>query len=284
MHPFWCLLMLLRASVLIFGQRPLNTTTNLTNVLTEPFFVIPTNIPQKQMYGKARDGAHETMGIRNKERNQLTNPHKEKINLPPLNVAHEDDIHLPSYQSPPANRLHTVNRSKLSKFAQIKLMNMANANSTRGGGLDFSIGKKVSKPAAFQTGPDNQPKNGEGDLNQRSNPLTVIKNTIRNQDNQHTPSPPSYNVDDIDSDEKLGVKCSFEKPCAWTFEQNVTGPNFEVMTGVMLKEANVTGRCNVSNKNALIMSLNFFLRCNARSTSRSSQRCKRPLSSSSFDT
>lgn len=239
MQPLWCFLVLLRASLLVLAQRPLNTTTNLTNVLTEPFFVIPTNIPQKQMYGKARDGAHETIGIRNRERIPLSNPHKEKINLPPLNVAHDDDIHPSSvYQAPPANRLHTVNRSKLSKFAQIKLMNMANA--TRGGGLDFSIGKKVSKPEAYKTGLDNQPKNGDGDV--QRNPLLVIKNTIRNQDNQHTPSPPPYNVDEIDSDEKLGVKCSFEKPCAWSFEQNVTGPNFEVMTGVMLREANVTGK------------------------------------------
>jgi S-formylglutathione hydrolase FrmB len=122
-------------------------------------------------------------------------------------------------------------------------MSMASGNSSRGfgGGLDYNnIGKTVSKPAAFMTGPDNQPRNGELDP-MKANPLTVIKNTIRNQDNLHTPSPSPINVDDIDFDEKLGVKCSFEKPCAWTFDQNVTGANFEVVTGAMLKDANVTG-------------------------------------------
>lgn len=247
MRPLWCFLVL-EAFVSILAQRPLNTTTNLTNVLTEPFFVKPTSFSTKQMYGKTRDGSsfntHESIGIRNKER-MIPPPHPNShmdIFNPPLNVGGgHDDPHPPPHQAPPSqNRLHTVNRKNFNKFAQIKQMSMASANSSRV--LDYNIGtiKKNIKSEPFMSGPDNQQRGVDAD-GQRSNPLTVIKNTIRNQDNQHTPSPPPNNVDDIDFDEKLGVKCSFEKPCAWTFEQNVTGPNFEIVTGVMLKEANVTG-------------------------------------------
>lgn len=106
-----------------------------------------------------------------------------------------------------------------------------------------SIGKKVSKPEPFiQSGPDGDPDSIDNSgPSSKGAAIQKIKDMQRLQDNQHTPSPPSYNVDDIDFDEKLGVKCSFEKACAWTFDSNVTGPNFEVTTAVALKELNVTG-------------------------------------------
>lgn len=241
---------------LVMAQRPLNTTTNLTNVLTEPFFVKPTSISAKQLYVKQRDGGnlntHESPGIRNNERLvplPHPNSHLDMFN-PPLNVAAEDDPSQPNVQAPAApNRLHKVKQQRVNKFSLIR--QMTNMNNSMRGNYDVgnNIGRPVSKPERLQTG-----NNGLGGVNsdpsdQISRPsssghsLTLIKDTIRNQDNQHTPSPPPNNVDDIDFDEKLGVKCSFEKPCAWTFDTgpNITGPNFEVTTGLSLKESNVTG-------------------------------------------
>lgn len=226
------------------AQRPLNTTiANATSaVLTEPFFVKPTSISTKQQHPEQRGGGgayyssvHDAPGIRNKDRMPATNPnsHLDQVWIPPMNSVGQQPI------SAPNNRLHKVQRTRQNKFSTIR--EMLNSNVTRQLDLN-SIGKTVSKPERFEAGPREEgEKDGESRPSSKGESLQKIKELQRSQDNQHTPSPPSYNSDDIDFDEKLGVKCSFEKQCAWTFDTNVTGPNFEVTTGVALKESNVTG-------------------------------------------
>lgn len=236
------------------AQRPLNTTTNVTSVLTEPFFVKPTSILSKQQYPEQRGGGggsyyssvHDSPGIRNKERTPLQHPNSHlDIFIPPLNVVGGQQT---AQQVPaPNNRLHKVQKARVNKFSVIRDM-VKNSNLTRSydsGG--HSIGKKVNKPEAQIQGGPNADTDAKVEIvpSSKGEAMKRIKDMQRAQDNQHTPSPPSYNVDDIDFDEKLGVKCSFEKPCAWTYDTNVTGPNFEVTTGLNLNKSNVTGLlCN----------------------------------------
>lgn len=253
---------MLETFVSTFAQRPLNTTTNLTNVVIEPFFVKPTSITAKQMYVKPRDGGssfvsnsngYDSLGIRNKER-MLPPSHPNShldIFVPPLNVGGGQSDDQSTHHIPPANnRLHKPRPQRVNKFAQIKFMtNNANASWAGGSGFDSIItGKTVSKPEAHvQSGSEKQPSVPDNLLHPESS-FKTIKDQIRIQNNQHTPPPPPNNGDDIDTDEKLGIKCSFEKPCAWTFDQNVTGPNFEVTSGLKLKKSNLTGE----NKQSII--------------------------------
>lgn len=249
------LILLGSLAIVARAQRPLNTTTNVTSVLTEPFFVKPTSISSKQHYPEQRGGggnyfssSHDSPGIRNKDR-MMQPPHqnslKENSTLP-LNLVGQSVQLAPV----PNNRLHTVQKGRVNKYSMIRDM-VKNADSprqdSRGQGVhhELSIGRKVSKPEPFvQSGPyDNSESKDISRPFSKGEAIQRIKDMQRTQDNQHTPSPPSYNVDDIDFDEKLGVKCSFEKPCAWTYDTtNVSGSNFEVTTGKNLKETNVTGK------------------------------------------
>lgn len=253
MNLLQALILLGSLAIVTRAQRPLNTTTNVTSVLTEPFFVKPTSISSKQQYPEQRGGGgayyssvHDSPGIRNKEQ-RMPPPHPNShsdIFISPLNVVGGQ----PAQTIPvPNNRLHKVQKARVNKFSVIRDMSFAkNSNATRNY-EQHSIGKKVSKPEPFiQSGPhdDSDSKDAIGPSS-KGEAIQRIKDMQRLQFDQHTPSPPSYNVDDIDFDEKLGVKCSFEKPCAWTFDTNVTYPNFEITTGVSLKESNVTGLlCN----------------------------------------
>lgn len=231
-------------AIIARAQRPLNTTTNGTSVLTEPFFVKPTSILSKQQYPEQRGGGgsyysnvHDSPGIRNKERTPPQHPNSHlDIFVPPLNVVGGQQSAQPA--PAPNNRLHKVQKSRQNKFSMIREM-IRNSSSTNG--IDHVIGKKVSQPERqVATGPIDESKI-ESRPSSKGEAIQKIKDMQRVQNNQHTPSPPSYNVDDVDFDEKLGVKCSFEKQCAWTFDTNVTGPNFEVTTGVNLKDSNITG-------------------------------------------
>lgn len=267
------LILLGSLAIVARAQRPLNTTTNVTSVLTEPFFVKPTSISSKQQYPEQRGGGgayyssvHDSPGIRNKER-IMQPPHPNShtdIFIPPLNVGGQS-----AQQNPvPNNRLHKVQKARVNKFSVIRDM-VKNSNSSR---YEHSIGKKVSKPEPFiQNGPhDESDSKDMGRPSSKGEAIQRIKDMQRLQDNQHTPSPPSYNVDDIDFDEKLGVKCSFEKPCAWTYETaNITGSNFEVTNGVNLKDSNVTGKFffNRKNKNLSSSSSLLLFRCNTWTTS-----------------
>lgn len=237
-------------AIIARAQRPLNTTTNGTAVLTEPFFVKPTSILAKQQYPEQRGGGgsyyssvHDSPGIRNKERTPSQHPNSHlDIFVPPLNVVGGQQSAQPA--PAPNNRLHKVQKQRVNKFSIIRNLTK---NSSFGGNdyvIDSSgghvIGKAVSTPLR-QIGNSNGDPKIESRPSSKGEAIQKIKDMQKNEYNQHTPSPPSYNVDDIDFDEKLGVKCSFEKQCAWTFDTNVTGPNFEVTTGVHLKESNVTG-------------------------------------------
>lgn len=208
----------------------------------------PTSISTKHQYpGPEQRGGggatyyssvHDSTGIRNKERMPPPHPNSHlDIFIPPLNVVGGQQSAQPI--PAPNNRLHKVQKGR-NKFTVLRDL-MKNPNSTRG--FEHSIGKQVSKPEPFmQAGPhDDADSKDVSRPSSKGEAIQRIKDLRNLQDNQHTPSPPSYNIDDIDVDEKLGVKCSFEKPCAWTYDTNVNGTNFEVTTGVLLKESNVTG-------------------------------------------
>jgi hypothetical protein len=244
--PTMNLLLILLGSLAIVAraQRPLNTTTNGTSVLMEPFFVKPTGKTPQLLSPEQRGGGstyyqniHDSPGIRNKER--APPPHLDAF-VTPLNTVGGQQSAQPV--PAPNNRLHKVQKARVNKFSVIREMTR-NSNFTKSF-PEHSIGKKVSKPEPFvddgqHDGTD--PKDPSRPSS-KGEAIQKIKDMQRAQDNQHTPSPPSYSVDDIDFDEKLGVKCSFEKPCAWTFDPNVNGTNFEVTTGVSLKDSNVTGQ------------------------------------------
>lgn len=235
-------------AILTRAQRPLNTTTNGTSVLTEPFFVKPTGLGSKQEQTRGGGGnsfyssVHDPTGIRNKER-MMTPPHPNShldIFIPPLNVVGGQQS-AQQLNPGPNTRLHTAHKQRPSKFNVLREL-VKTANATQG--FDHGILKKKvpSKPEPFvQTSPHDDPDKEMKGPSSKGEAIQKIKDLRIAQDNQHTPSPPSYNHDDIDVDEKLGVKCSFEKPCAWTFSKNVSGSNFEVTTGALLKESNVTG-------------------------------------------
>lgn len=52
--------------------------------------------------------------------------------------------------------------------------------------------------------------------------------------------PPPEDNPEIDMEEMLGVKCTFERECAWKWDKDI--PNgFQVVTGQLLREQNMTG-------------------------------------------
>lgn len=229
------------------AQRPLNTTTNGTAVLTDPWFVKPTSVSGKHQYveqnrmsgsGHHQNG-HESTGIRNTERippppHPNLNTHLD-IFMPPLNVVGGQQ---PAQTiAAPNNRVHKTPKTK----DKVKVLRdwMKNSNATRN--FEHGTIRKVMSPQPYlQAGPGEDLDREANRPPAKNEAFQKIKNLQRNY-TQHTPPPPVQNHEDVDFDEKLGVKCSFEKPCAWTFDTNVSGSNFEVMTGVMLKETNVTG-------------------------------------------
>lgn len=246
-------------AILTRAQRPLNTTTNGTAVLLEPFFVKPTSISSpKNSYpgpdqtrisgsGSYYSSIHDPNGIRNKEGGML----------PPLHQnTHLDMFNPPLGGQPlapqvnPANKVHVRNPPKSGRGKAFNALRdlIKNPNATRN--FDgHSIGKKVSKPEPFiddNTHDDLKLKDVDRRPSSEGKAIQMIKDLRNQQDNQHTPSPPSNSLEDVDSDETMGVKCSFEKPCSWTFD-NVTGSNFKVTTGAALKASNITGKLTVAS-------------------------------------
>lgn len=265
--------MILPRVLIVFGslaiiaraQRPLNTTTNGTNVLTEPFFVVP-----KQQYPEQRGGGtsfyqnmHDSPGIRNKDR--ITPPHPSShldVLIPPF-VGGQQPPPPPNVQGPNTRLHHKPKQRQNNKFAQIR-----NITKSLEKGYDLPKrqyeappGKKgVVPPEPYiANGPHEVTEQESSGPSSKGGSIDKIKLMQRAQDNQHTPSPPSTNPDDIDVDEKLGVKCSFEKPCAWTFDQDVNGTNFEVTTGFQLKESNITGEFCSEKSRASLTLLEFPL-------------------------
>lgn len=167
-------------------------------------------------------------GIRNKERMPPPHPNSNVDTFPSLNFVGRTQQS--AQQIPgPSNRLHNP-KPRQNKLGEVR--DLLNSNFSK-----VSDRKNVAKPEAYiSTFPhEDQKKLSNGDA------LKALQKLREESNDQHTPSPPKTNVDDVDVDEKTGVKCTFEKPCAWTFDTNVLGPNFEVATGLQLKEANSTG-------------------------------------------
>jgi hypothetical protein len=242
-------------AIMTRAQRPLNTTTNGTNVLTEPFFVLP-----KQQYPEQRGGGtnfyqsiHESTGIRNKDRitPPLPNSHLD-ILIPPF-VGGQPPPPLSAAPAPNSRLHHKPNQQRKNKFAQIRNMNLTKSIEPKGFDsrrFESPPGKKgVVPPEPYVAiSPHDVPDKESNGPSSKGGSIDKIKQIRKEQDNQHTPSPLSNNPDEVDFDEKLGVKCSFEKPCAWTYDQDVNGTNFEVVTGMQLKELNVTGKCSENQR------------------------------------
>lgn len=252
------ILLVMNLATLIRSQRPLNTTTNTSGVLTEPFFVKPTSIStSKQHYPEQRGGGgsyynnfNEMTGFRNKDR-LLTHPY---LNADQINQTGIMGEHGNSQPVPATNRLHKVNKVRQNKFTFNQFLQIAKnpnftLNQNHRGEMqvhgELQQFKKDARPEKFVGGPADN--NNDDQKSKQSNPssagkmLAEVQKQLQHKNHMHTPSPPSYAADDIDFDEKLGVKCSFEKQCAWTYDLNVNGTNFEVTTGQNLTLANITG-------------------------------------------
>jgi hypothetical protein len=239
-------LILASVTTVSFAQRPLNTTINSTSVHTEPFFVKPKDLNRGVQDLHHFPGYAE--GYRNRERYAMS--HTALDSSPPQQPSDGSQSQVPT-----SNRLHKHNKNK-NAFKKLQEMNnkakLAESQSKYNDLLqnhNISEGSILRRPLeerkVFTEKRIDLPGSGlEKDIaSQAKNPLNVIKELSSSI--QHTPSPPPHHEDNfvnIDPDEKQGVKCSFEKACAWTYERNVGGNNFEVTTGLNLTESNVTGK------------------------------------------
>jgi hypothetical protein len=252
--------MLLVGSLLIFlvrAQRPLNTT-NTSGILTDPFFIKPTSTSSKY-YPEQRIGGGGSLPYYNandqSERNRgnrvyLPHPNSQQdVFIPAINGVVTDHNNGAQSSVPASNRLHKVNKARQNKLAAINQINnlllmgkTPNSNftaSTHNYGREVFTPKKDPRPEKLYQphegyeGPKSPSSQGES--------IAAIKDQLKNI--YHTPIPPPNTHDDIDFDEKLGVKCTFEKACAWSYDTNVNGTNFEVTTGENLTNLNVTGEC-----------------------------------------
>jgi hypothetical protein len=230
----------------IKAQRPLNTTNTSNGVLTEPFFIKPTSTSSKyHPEQRGAGGSHynnidNTGGIRNKDR-MLSPPYPnfDHLNQPIIGNEHGSS----SQPVPATNRLHKVNKSRQSKFGQLfQLVKSSNQSMPLNRGEALGIIKKEREPILLKhIQPEGHYDDSKSLPSSSGSRLQAIQRELNNKTHLHTPSPPSFFYDDIDFNEKLGVICSFDKPCAWTFDTNVNGTNFEVTTGAELTSANITG-------------------------------------------
>lgn len=246
---FGGILILASITTVTFAQRPLNTTVNSTSVHTEPFFVKPKDLNR---------GVHElhnfpgyAEGYRNRERYAMP------LDPPPQQQQPTDgsQSHVPT-----SNRLHKVNNIRQGAFKKlremenkakqadsyIKFNDLSPNHNISEGKLLYEVRKPVYSVSEKRI---DLPGSGHSKMEDSSlqQPQKTTLHVIKELSNsiQHTPSPPQHHeefVNNIDADEKQGVKCSFEKECAWKYEKNVIGNNFEVTTGWNLTEFNVTGK------------------------------------------
>jgi hypothetical protein len=221
---------LILASVITvtLAQRPLNTTINSTSVHTEPFFVKPKD---------SNRGVPDPFYIQgHKERYPILH---HNLDIPPQNDGSNPNSHVP-----PNNRLHKVNRNRQNAFNKLRDLEKNAKMQDMLMNSSYSEGSIILKKPVM--GPDKRvdtEKNADATYMENGSSATGALNRIKfavSEPIQHTPSPPAHE-DNVDQDEKQGVKCSFEKPCAWTYEKKVEGTNFEVVTGIELTESNVTG-------------------------------------------
>lgn len=250
------LLSLVALVVVVQAQRPLNST-NTSSVQLEPFFVKPTSTSTSRYYPEQRGGGNPYFNSQDPsaprrvggERLMPPSPNGE-VFVPSLNGIVGDHGSSQS-QVPASNRLHKVNKQRQSKFTINHLYQLTkNSNFSlnqqppyRGEVHGIITTKKEARPEKLFSGPNDNLDQQQKQKTEWSAGYSFheVQQQLKNKNHMHTPSPPSYVADDIDFDEKLGVKCTFEKPCAWSYDTNVNGTNFEVTTGSNLTNANITG-------------------------------------------
>lgn len=272
-HQKALLLLLIASSLVANAQRPSLNTTNTSNLLTEPFFVKPTSTSSRNAIPEMRSAGSKP----------------DRSSYPDTQYSHGYIKEHPNAQAQPPrhqqnaiNKLHKVDPARqraLSKVDKNTQQSFGNSNSKKGSfnilkGIandpnheynqrsdNFSVGvirkNEPLTPGRFKQDQNlTSANNLEDHVNLQPWPpnkaFNDLKNQLNNKSYLHTPSPPPY-ADDYDSDEKLGVKCTFEKPCAWTYDHVDSGSNFEVTTGANLTYANLTGNMTylttiISNK------------------------------------
>lgn len=240
------LILLATLAIVAKAQRPLNTT-NTSNLLTEPFFIKPTSTSNRNAIPEMRAAGGS------------------KPERPPyptdLQYSHGREHLQPPRPAPVEKKLHKVDPARWRKIEQNNKNSRGGFNEFRaiandpnhelnqpGRNINYTHGVAVLYPKLNEPKPPNR-----YELDKHTNlddfppqpppipdsPLNNLKNQLFNKTYMHTPSPPS-NMEDYDIDEKLGVKCTFEKPCSWTYDE-VDGSNFFVTTGANLTSANITG-------------------------------------------
>lgn len=235
------------------AQRPLNTT-NTSNLLTEPFFVKPTSMSNRNAIPETR-----TAGGSKPERPpypqdvQYSHGYMQKEHLqPPRHQQIQNKLHKVDRERQ-RKMDHTNNYSKKGSFNDLRstlndpnheLNQPGRNNNYTHGIVQVIYSPKPNEPLPPKHFVNNDPHiTGDVDFsNQPPVPNSAfkdLKDQLINRTYMHTPSPPS-NTDDYDGDEKQGVKCTFEKPCSWTFNET-EGSNFFVTTGANLTMANITG-------------------------------------------
>jgi hypothetical protein len=258
------LILLVSLAIVANAQRPLNTT-NTSGFLTEPFFVKPTSTSSRNAIPEMRAAGGGSKPERPPYQPDSYYSHG-YIQEHPNGQAQPPRQHLQIQ-----NKLHKVDRERMKK---LELQSVQNSNSKKG---SFNIFRNIAHDPTHElnqrsenfsvgvikrTNEPNAPNSHVSDRNLSvshaesfglhislpKTPFNDLKSTLSNKSYLHTPSPPPYS-EDYDFDEKLGVKCSFEKPCAWTYDLNVEGGNFEVTTGANLTHANITGKLFLSTKN-----------------------------------
>lgn len=244
------LLILLASLIVANAQRPLNTT-NTSNFLLEPFFVKPTSTSSRNAIPEMRSAGSKSDRSSYPVESQYSHGYiKEHPNAQVQPSHHQLNANI--------NKLHKVDRERQRKMDQLSL----NSNSKKGSfnalkvivkdpnhefnnqrSDNFSVGvirkNEPLTPGRFKQDQNLSATNLDETLAQPRPAFSVLKDQLNNKTFLHTPVPPVYDLD-YDFDEKLGVKCTFEKPCAWTFD-DVNGSNFEVTTGANLTLGNITG-------------------------------------------
>lgn len=248
-HQQALLILLASLAIVVKGQRPLNTT-NTSNLLTEPFFIKPTSTSNRNAIPEMR-----AAGGSKPERPpypsdlQYSHGYLQKEHLQPPRHLPERKLH----KVDPARMRkmeHTNNYNKKGSFNDLRQiandpnheLNQPGRNNSYTHGIPVLFAKN-NEPLPPKSYIRDQNTNPDDFLPQQppipNSPFKDLKDQLINRTYMHTPSPPS-NQEDYDNEEKLGVKCTFEKPCSWTFDE-ADGSNFFVTTGTNLTLANITG-------------------------------------------
>lgn len=229
-------LLILLASLMIVAnaQRPLNTTNQIA-ILSEPFFVKPTStsrnaIPEMRSAGSKPDRSYPP----DSDYAQVQTSHLGITKLHKVDRERQKKM----------DQLSSSNGSKKGSFNSLKTMfKDPNSELNQRVSDNFSVGivktNEPLTPGSYTADRNHSATNLDVRIVQPRPAFNVLKDQLNNKTFLHTPVTPAYDLD-YDFDEKLGVKCTFEKPCPWTF-QNVEGNNFEVTTGANLTLANITG-------------------------------------------